>query len=126
MCRDLRPLGIDAGSGRDVVRLVRDGDRRARAAVQAAGALLGGVLATVVSPVDPRTLVFGGDIADTGEHLLRSVARGAAAPDPAPRHAGLTLATSELGDRVGIAGATATVREQVFDAEAVDQRLSAR
>ncbi|MGZ3097038.1 hypothetical protein [Streptomyces sp. H62] len=39
---------------------------------------------------------------------------------------GLTLATNELGDRVGIAGATATVREQVFGAEAVDQRLSAR
>ncbi|MEU5752958.1 ROK family protein [Streptomyces sp. NPDC047829] len=126
ICRDLRALGIDAGSGRDVVRLVRDGDRRARAAVQAAGALLGEVLATVVSLVNPRTLVFGGDIADTGEHFLRSVHEALLRRTQPLATRGLTLATSELGDRVGIAGATATVREQVFGAEAVDQRLSAR
>ncbi|WP_229818357.1 ROK family transcriptional regulator [Streptomyces chromofuscus] len=124
ICRDLRALGIDAGSSRDVVALVRQGNQQALAAVRSAGALLGEVLATVVSLVNPQVLILGGDLAHTGEHFLRSVHEALLARTQPLATRGLIVTMSELGDRVGIAGATAMVREQVFSAGAVDQRLS--
>ncbi|HEU4948144.1 MAG TPA: ROK family protein [Kribbella sp.] len=123
MCRDLRARGIDARSSRDVVTLVRQGNKEAVAVVRAAGLLLGEVLATAVSLLNPQVLVIGGDIANTGEHLLRGIHEALLQRTQPLATRRLVVTTSELGDRVGIAGAAVMVREQVFSAEAVDQRL---
>ncbi|MFF7216786.1 ROK family transcriptional regulator [Streptomyces sp. NPDC008238] len=124
ICRRLRALGVEAGSGRDIVALARQGHRQTLTAIGTAGALLGEVLAMVVSLVRPQRLVLGGDIADTGDTFVNSVHETLLARTQplATRH--LAIATSHPGDRAAIAGATAVVRDHVFSAAAVDRRLA--
>jgi predicted NBD/HSP70 family sugar kinase len=121
--RALRAKGLDVSSIPEVLSLVAAGDADAMATVTSAGQQLGDVLATVVALLNPDVLVLGGDLGTT-EHLLQSVhERLLQRSQPlATRH--LVVASSELGDRAGIAGAVEMVRGQVFSAAAVDARLS--
>ena len=125
MRRDLRAQGLDVRSSRDIINLVQQGNRSAVSVVRNAGMLLGEVLATAVSLLNPQVLVIGGDLADTGEHLIRAVHEVLLRLTQPLATRRLLVTTSELGDRAGIFGAVATVRNQVFSAEAVDRRLAA-
>jgi predicted NBD/HSP70 family sugar kinase len=125
MARMLRDLGFKADTSRDVVALVSAGESAAVSIVRRAGVLVGEVLATAVSLINPRILVIGGDLAETGEHFLRGVHESLLQrTQPLATHR-LVVTTSALGDRAGVAGAVAMVRDQVFSPEEVDRRLSA-
>ena len=73
MVRDLRRLGHDPSTTRDVVALVRAGEPDAVRIVTAAGRAVGDVLSTAVSLLNPDVVVIGGDIAHAHEHFMLGI-----------------------------------------------------
>jgi predicted NBD/HSP70 family sugar kinase len=125
MARELRDQGFAALTSRDVVSFVTQGEPAAVAVVRRSGLLVGEVLATAISLINPRVLVIGGDLADTGEQFLRGVHESLLQRTQPLATGRLVVSTSTLGDRAGVAGAVVMVRDQVFSPEAVDRRLAA-
>jgi predicted NBD/HSP70 family sugar kinase len=123
MVRDLRRLGQQPSTTRDVVALARAGEPEAVRIVTAAGRALGDVLSTAVSLLNPDVVVIGGDIAHAHEHFLLGVRDTLLARSQPLATARLTIAPTVLGDRAGIAGATAMVADAIFSSSAVDAVL---
>jgi predicted NBD/HSP70 family sugar kinase len=116
----LREAGVDAGSGADVVRLVRGGDTAAVQVVRQAGRDLGEVVATLVNLINPSAIVIGGSLADAGESLLagiREVVYSRSLP-LATEH--LRVITSLAGERAGVIGAAALAIGHVLSPDAID------
>jgi predicted NBD/HSP70 family sugar kinase len=124
MVRDLRRLGLEPVTARDVVDLVRVGNPDAVRVVTAAGAALGDVLSTAVSLLNPDLVVIGGDIAQAHEHFLLGVRQSLLSRCQPLATSHLRIAPSQLGARAGIAGAAAMVADAVFGSAAVDAILS--
>jgi predicted NBD/HSP70 family sugar kinase len=124
MVRDLRRLGQEPSTMRDVVQLVRTGNPDAVQIVTAAGRALGDVLSTAVSLLNPDVVVIGGDVVHARERFLPGVRETLIARSQPMSTAGLTIASSALGDRAGIVGAAAMIADVIFGSAAVDARLS--
>lgn len=125
IARMLTERGISASSSRDVVRLVQDGVSEAVVLTRDAGRLLGQVLATAVSLLNPQLLVLGGDMGSTHEHFLLGMRESVYARTQPLATRSLTIATSILGDRAGVVGASELVRDRVFSSAAVDLAVAA-
>jgi predicted NBD/HSP70 family sugar kinase len=123
MVRDLRRLGHDPSTTRDVVALVRAGEPDAVRIVTAAGRAVGDVLSTAVSLLNPDVVVIGGDIAHAHEHFMLGVRDTLLARSQPLATARLVIAPTVLGDRAGITGATAMVADAIFGSSAVDAVL---
>lgn len=123
MVRDLVRLGLPVLTPRDVVALVRSGQPDAVRVVTEAGQALGSVLATVVSLLNPDVVVIGGDIALAHEQFLTGIQHTLLARTQLLATAQLTVTYSRLGDRAGVTGAAAMVRDKVLSAAAVDAAL---
>lgn len=112
-------IGVEA-----LVRAAQEGDRASVEMVQAAGRLVGQVLATLVNFFDPGLLVLGGRLGATSDLLLASVRQGV-------YERSLPLATRDLrveaalgeGDP-GLAGAAAMVLDELFGREHLRRWLS--
>lgn len=126
LARQLADRGHATRTSRDVATLVSAGNSDAVAATRTAGHVLGAVLATAVSILNPAALVLGGDMAVANEHLIGAVRETVYRRSQPLALRRLTLAPSELADRAGIAGAAALVRDGVFSAAEVDRALAAR
>jgi predicted NBD/HSP70 family sugar kinase len=124
MVRDLRRLGQEPSTTRDIVQLVRVGDPDAVRIVTAAGRALGDVLSTAVSLLNPDVVVIGGDIAHAHERFLLGVRETLLARSQPLATARLTIAPSALGDRAGIMGAAAMVADVIFGSAAVDAKIT--
>jgi len=124
MVRDLRRLGHEPSTTRDVVRLVRAGDPDAVRIVTAAGRALGDVLSTAVSMLNPDVVVIGGDIVHAHEQFLLGVRETLLGRSQPLATARLTIAPSALADRAGIMGAAAMVADVIFGSTAVDAKIS--
>lgn len=118
--------GHGARNSRDVVRLVRNGVPEAVAATREAGRLVGGVLSTAVSLLNPAVLVLGGDMAQTNEHFLLGLREVLYQQTQPLATRSLRIAASELGDRAGILGAALLVREHVFSPASVNAAIFAQ
>jgi predicted NBD/HSP70 family sugar kinase len=123
VARQLTDQGVPAGSGRDVGRLLAQGNTVAAQATQDAGRLIGEVMATVVCLLNPEVVVVGGDMASAPllagirETLYRlSLPR-------ATRHMSLQLGS--LGDNAAVVGLTRLVVDEQFSVEAVNARFDA-
>jgi predicted NBD/HSP70 family sugar kinase len=125
IARDLREDGLRAKTCRDAVRLAQRGEPAALNRLREASQLLGRVLATVISMVNPERLVLGGDIAHVHEHFLPGLRETLAQLSQPLASANLTISTSRLGDLAGTLGAAVMVTDAVFSADAVDARLDA-
>jgi predicted NBD/HSP70 family sugar kinase len=123
MARDLRRLGREASTTKDVVDLVRAGDAEAVRIVTEAGRALGEVLSTAVSLLNPDVVVIGGDIAHAHEHFLLGVRASVLERSQPLASANLIITRTQLGDRAGIAGASAMVADAVFGSAAVDAAI---
>ncbi len=120
----LAALGHDTLDTRDVVRLVRAGDRDATQAVEEAGRLIGAVLAGVVNAVNPRIIAVGGDLATAGPAFLARIREVVYRRSTALSTRNLTIVPAELADDAGITGAAAMVIEHVLSPTAVNTRLA--
>jgi predicted NBD/HSP70 family sugar kinase len=125
LARRLRELGLPAETSRDVADLAQSGDLVAIELIREAGLLLGDVLATAVSLLNPQVLVVGGDLVRAQEHFMGGVRERLHQRAQPFATRDLHILTSTLGDRAGAVGAARLVIEEVFSADAVDRRLSA-
>ena len=120
LARSLRAKGHDAADSRDVVALVKAGNRDAIHAVRDAGRLIGGVLAATVNMLNPAVIAIGGDIAEAGQQLLAGIREIVYQRSTALSTNDLQITTATLGDRAGIIGAAALVIEHIFDPETIN------
>jgi predicted NBD/HSP70 family sugar kinase len=126
LARRLRELGHeDAITSRDVVRLVQASDADAVALTREAGQLLGEVLATVVSLLNPEVLLLAGDMAATHENFLAGVREVVYQRSLPLTTRSLHLGTARLGDRAGIVGGATLVVDRAFAPDAVNAMLAA-
>ncbi|MFB8174725.1 ROK family protein [Streptomyces sp. NPDC055966] len=119
----LAESGVPAASGSDVRDLLAAGHPEAAALAREAGRLVGDVLATVVTLLNPGVLMIAGDLA--GTPFLTGV-RELLYQRALPRStAHLDVVTSALGDRAALIGAGALVVEHLYAPERVEERLLA-
>ncbi|MFF4311150.1 ROK family protein [Streptomyces sp. NPDC001507] len=123
VARRLAEAGIPASSGSDVRDLLASGRPEAAALAREAGRMVGDVLATVVTLLNPGVLMIAGDLA--GTPFLTGV-RELLYQRALPRStAHLDVVTSRLGERAGLVGAGALVVEHLYAPERVEERLLA-
>ncbi|MET9910077.1 ROK family protein [Streptomyces sp. NPDC006476] len=119
----LAEAGVAATSGSDVRDLLAAGHPEAARLAREAGRLVGDVLATVVTLLNPGVLMIAGDLAGTA--FLTGV-RELLYQRALPRStAHLDVITSRLGERAGLVGAGALVVEHLYAPERVEERLLA-
>ncbi|MEU1269619.1 ROK family protein [Streptomyces sp. NPDC005799] len=119
----LAEAGVAAASGSDVRDLLAAGHPEAARLAREAGRLVGDVLATVVTLLNPGVLMIAGDLAGTA--FLTGV-RELLYQRALPRStAHLDVVTSRLGERAGLVGAGALVVEHLYAPERVEERLLA-
>jgi len=123
VARRLAETGVPAASGSDVRGLLAAGHPEAVGLAREAGRLVGDVLATVVTLLNPGVLMIAGDLA--GTPFLTGV-RELLYQRALPRStAHLDVVTSRLGERAGLVGAGALVVEYLYAPERVEERLLA-
>lgn len=117
----LRATGLDpAGSG-DVVELVRGGSVPALQEVRQAGRVIGEVLASAVSLLNPSVIVIGGSLAAAGDPLLAGVREVVYRRSLPLATANLRIVPAMGGERAGIIGAACLVIDEVLAPDAVDR-----
>jgi predicted NBD/HSP70 family sugar kinase len=115
--RRLRPTGVRTAE--DVVRRVRAGNPAAVEVTAAAGRLVGTVLATVVTIVDPRYLRVGGAIGVLPP-FLDSLREAVLANAHTTARDGLDVNTCVLGSNTTLAGVAGLVADEMLAPAAVD------
>jgi len=121
---DLGKTDLAVTDLRDVVEAVRRGDLTASGAVRDAGRQIGEVLATCVSLFNPTLIVIGGIMSEAGNHLLagiREVVYRRSLPLATQQ---LRIATTEVGSRAGIYGASVMAAEQVLSVNAIEAAIN--
>ncbi|HEX7135656.1 MAG TPA: ROK family transcriptional regulator [Iamia sp.] len=123
----LRAAGLDglapAGSG-DVVDLVRAGSVPALQEVRQAGRVIGEVLASAVSLLNPSVIVIGGSLAAAGDPLLAGVREVVYRRSLPLATANLRIVPARGGERAGIIGAACLVIDEVLAPDAVDRSIA--
>ncbi|MDT0443947.1 ROK family transcriptional regulator [Streptomyces johnsoniae] len=123
LAEQLTAAGVPTASGSGVRDQLAIGQPDAVRLARDAGRLVGGVLATVVTLLNPGVLMIAGDL--TGPPFLTGV-RELLYQRAMPRTtAYLQVVTSRLGDRAGLAGAAAMVVESLYAPDHADTRLAA-
>lgn len=124
IARALREAGLAAGGGRDVVRLVSEGNPVARRRVRLAGQQIGEVLASLVSFHNPDAIVIGGSIAQLHEDLLADI-RGVVYRRALPLATRtLAIETSALGERAGVEGAARMAARHLLSPDGIEKLLA--
>lgn len=122
VARALTDLGKPAASASDVGAYLADGDPDASRLTQEAGRVIGEVVATVVSLLNPSEVVLGGMLASPP--LLAGV-RETLYPRSLPRATRhLTISQSALGEKATAVGLAAMVVERRYSASAVNAALA--
>ncbi|RKN45687.1 ROK family protein [Streptomyces hoynatensis] len=123
LAEQLTAAGIPTASGSGVRDQLSVGQPDAVRLAREAGRLVGGVLATVVTLLNPGVLMIAGDLA--GPPFLTGV-REVLYQRAMPRAtAYLQVVTSRLGDHAGLTGAAAMVVESLYAPDQADLRLAA-
>jgi predicted NBD/HSP70 family sugar kinase len=110
-----RLLGSSRGqdiSVRRLLELVASGDRGAVRAVGDAGEAIGEAIATVVTLLNPRLIVVGGDLAATGDVVLGPVRAAVARYSVPPAAEEVRVTPGMLGERAEVLGAAALILGQ--------------
>ncbi|WP_059013459.1 ROK family transcriptional regulator [Streptomyces specialis] len=122
LAEQLTAAGVPTTSGSGVRDQLAVGQPDALRLARDAGRLVGEVLATVVTLINPGVLMIAGDLA--GPPFLTGV-RELLYQRAMPRTtAYLQVVTSRLGDRAGLIGAAAMVVESLYSPDRADSRLN--
>ena len=89
--------------------LANGGDRGAQRAIADAGELIGEALATVVTLLNPKVIVVGGDLATTGDVVIDPIRRAIARYAIPPAGAAVEVVRGTLGEQAEVLGAAAMV-----------------
>jgi len=102
-------------TGKDVGRLIQDGDNGALAALRQLGSSLGQACASLAAVLDPQIFVFGGGVADAGDLLLEPIRAAYLENLPARGyHPEAEFAIAQLVNDAGVVGAADLARKHVF------------
>lgn len=116
----IRAAGIDVSTPQDVASAVMQGDIEAVRAVREAGRVIGRVLGTCVSLINPAVIVLGGPIADAGDHLVAGV-RESIYTRSAPLATGsLQIVRSRGKDNSAVSGASSMAIQHALSADSVE------
>ncbi len=116
----LRAAGLDVTTPQDVANAVMQGDIEAVRAVREAGRIIGRVLTTCVSLINPAVIVLGGPIANAGDHLVAGV-RESIYTRSAPLATGsLQIVRSRGVDNSAVSGASSMAIQHALSAESVE------
>jgi predicted NBD/HSP70 family sugar kinase len=96
---------------RDVVQRAREGDPGCAQVIADAGAEIGAVVSGVAMTVNPQCVVVGGELAETGEILLRPMREALRRRVLLNQIAPLEVIPAELGNAAEVAGAIALVMQ---------------
>jgi predicted NBD/HSP70 family sugar kinase len=126
IARDLRALGHDVRSSRDVVAMIRAREPDAMRLVNEGARLLGTAIADAVNVLNPSTVVLGGDIAIAHEHVLAHVREVVYTRSLPLATRALDIVVSQLGNRAGILGGAYLAIEHRLRPDALDRELERR
>jgi predicted NBD/HSP70 family sugar kinase len=116
----LRAKGADINDTADIIAAVRRGDINAVQEVREAGRIIGRVLTTCVSLINPAVIALGGPIANAGDHLLAG-AREVIYTRATPLAAGNLQIVRSRGDYdAAVSGASAMAIQQVLSVDSVE------
>jgi predicted NBD/HSP70 family sugar kinase len=124
IARELRKDGIEAYTARDVTRLVGLGEPLAIHLVRESGRILGEVMTSLVSILNPEMIVIGGTLAIVDDHLLsgmRELVYKRSLP-LATRDLQLVISPPDLD--AGIVGAAILVVEEQMKGQNVESVIS--
>ncbi|MGC4175210.1 ROK family protein [Demequina sp.] len=112
--------GMDVAGTQDVVAAVLRGDIEAIREVREAGRVIGRVLTTCVSLMNPSVIVLGGPISNAGDHLLAG-AREIIYTRSAPlATSNLQIVRSRGGDKAAVSGASSMAIQHVLSIDSVE------
>ncbi len=106
-------------SARDVGEAASLGDYRALEIIRESGRLVGGVLATLVSTLNPSLIVIGGGVANIGHSLLAEVRSTVYRRSLPLATRNLPIVLSELEGVAGVTGASVLAAEGVLQTSSV-------
>jgi len=125
LLRDLRAAGVDAAHVSDVVHLARAGHPVATRLYRASATVIGTAVSDVVSLLNPRVVVIGGQIAAIDDVLIatiREVVYRRSLPLATRR---LEIVPTRLGEAAGVQGLARLVLDHVYDPRRVDALVGA-
>lgn len=116
----LRKAGLDVTTPQDVAAAVNRGEIEAVRAVREAGRVIGRVLTTCVSLINPAVIVLGGPIANAGDHLVAG-ARETIYTRAAPLATGsLQILRSRGTDKAAVSGASSMAIQHALSVDSVE------
>jgi len=119
----LKERGLEVESTGDVVAAVLRGDIEAVREVREAGRIIGRVLTTCVSLINPAVIALGGRLANAGDHLLAG-AREVIYTRSAPlATSNLQIVRSRGKEDAAVSGASAMAIQHVLSVESVEALL---
>jgi predicted NBD/HSP70 family sugar kinase len=124
IARDLRALGFEGQTARDVMALLDRGRPECIQRIREAGRVLGEVLADVVSILNPTTIVIGGTLSQAGEHLIAGIRELIYQRCLPLAIEGLAIHTARSDDRAGILGAAQLVIDAKLQPAAIGQTVA--
>ncbi len=116
----LRANGADIHSVADIVAAVGSGDIDAVREVREAGRIIGRVLTTCVSLINPAVIVLGGSVANAGDHLLAGAREVIYTRSTALATGSLQIVRSRGKQDAAVSGASAMAIQQVLSVESVE------
>ena len=116
----LRAQGADIHSTADIVAAVGRGDLEAVRAVREAGRIIGRVLTTCVSLMNPAVIALGGPIATAGDHLLAGAREVIYTRSTALASGSLQIVRSRGQNDAAVSGASAMAIQHVLSVESVE------
>lgn len=122
--RDLVAAGRDVNTVDDVVLAVRQGDPVAVQLVRRAGRVLGASVADAVGLLNPAAIVIGGQLADTGEHLLAGVREQIYSRSLPLAIRDLQIGPSGLTGDAGVIGLAHSVLDRLFQVDHLNRALA--
>ena len=111
-------------SAEDVAQAAARGDPVAVELLQAAGARIGSMLASVVNFFNPSLIVIGGGVAQSGDRLLASIREAVYRRSLPLATRDLRVVPSALGARAGVIGAATMVRDELFSRDRLGETLA--
>lgn len=120
LANQLRDLGHDVHTAREVAQLANAGVIEAGQAVRTAGVQIGEAISSAINLLNPDVITTWGYLVDAGDQFLAGM-HEAIYKNALPSSArALTLERSRLGDNAGLRGAALTVIEHTLKPELID------
>ena len=112
-------------SAEDVARAASYGDPVAVAILQAAGRLVGSMLASVVNFFNPSLIVIGGGVANSPDQLMAAIRETIYRRSLPLATRDLSIQRSSLGALAGVIGASSMVVDQLFARDSIARWIEA-